>query len=163
MRKLLSAILLLSVMAFSCTVSEEEKEVVKEAEPELTQADREEIINTFMATKDAWNEGDLVEFMKGYHKSDDIVFSGASGPVYGYEATLERYQKGYPDLAAMGKLDFEVMKLYKIDNRTAIMIGQFYLTLEAGDQKGYYTLIWQKTDGEWLIISDHSSGGPVME
>jgi len=41
------------------------------------------------------------------------------------------------------------------------MIGKFYLTRSIGDQQGYYTLIWQKIDGVWKIISDHSSGGPV--
>lgn len=160
MKNLFVSLTLISALILSCN-STEEKEIIKQDSLTLTESDREEITETFMATKDAWNEGDLVKFMEGYHKSDNIAFVGASGPVYGYEATLERYQKGYPDLAAMGKLDFEVLKLYKIDTRTAVMIGKFYLTLEAGDQQGYYTLIWQKINGRWLIISDHSSGGPV--
>ena len=160
MKNLFVSLTLISALILSCN-STEEKEIIKQDSLTLTESDREEITETFMATKDAWNEGDLVKFMEGYHKSDNIAFVGASGPVYGYEATLERYRKGYPDLAAMGKLDFEVLKLYKIDTRTAVMIGKFYLTLEAGDQQGYYTLIWQKINGRWLIISDHSSGCPV--
>jgi len=31
--------------------------------------------------------------MEGYLKSDKLVFSGASGPIYGWEATKERYKK----------------------------------------------------------------------
>ena len=161
MRNTIIATLLIMLSIASCTNKEAEEEIIISDQSELNQSDRDEIINTFMATKDAWNEGDLEEFMKGYYHSDNIAFVGASGPVYGYEATLERYIKGYPNLDAMGKLDFEVLKLYKIDTRTAIMIGKFYLTRTIGDHQGYYTLVWQEIDGTWKIISDHSSGGPV--
>ena len=161
MRTIIISILIILFTFGSCKNKEVDKEIIKTSDTELSQADRDEIISTFMATRDAWNEGDLEEFMKGYNQSDDIAFVGTSGPTYGYEATLERYMKGYPNLDAMGKLDFEVLKLYKIDTRTAVMIGKFYLTRTIGDHQGFYTLIWQKIDGRWKIISDHSSGGPV--
>jgi len=161
MKKTIIGILIISISIASCKHKTVEEEINLTDNPELSQADRDEIINTFMATKDAWNEGDLEAFMKGYNQSNDIAFVGASGPVYGYEATLERYVKSYPGLEAMGKLDFEVLKLYKIDTHTAIMIGKFYLTRTIGDHQGYYTLVWQKIDGNWKIICDHSSGGPV--
>ena len=128
---------------------------------ELTQSDRDEIMDTFLMTQDAWNEGDLVKFMTAYWESEKLVFTGVKGPTYGYDATLERYQASYPDLDAMGKLRFEIKDLYKIDNRTALMIGKFYLTRTIGDMQGYYTLVWQLIDGKWLIISDHSSGESV--
>lgn len=161
MKKTIITTLIILLSIASCKNKEAGQEIIITNQEELSQADKDEIINTFMATKDAWNEGDLEEFMKGYYQSDNIAFVGASGPIYGYEATLERYIKRYPDLDAMGKLDFEVLKLYKIDTRTAIMIGKFYLTRTIGDLQGYYTLVWQKIDGNWKIISDHSSGGPV--
>jgi ketosteroid isomerase-like protein len=161
MKKTVIGILIILLSVASCKNKEVEEEIIIENNTELSQADRDEIINTFMATKDAWNKGNLEEFMKGYYKSDDIAFVGTSGPTYGYEATLERYTEGYPNLDAMGKLEFEVLKLYKIDTRTAIMIGKFYLTRPIGDRQGYYTLVWQKIDSNWKIISDHSSGGPV--
>lgn len=129
----------------------------------LTESDRKEIINTFMLTQDAWNEGNLEEFMKGYWVSDSLVFVGSRGATYGYEPTLESYRRGYPDLDAMGKLKFDIVDLRLIDTQTAIMIGKFYLTRTIGDLQGYYTLIWQKINGEWVIISDHSSGEPVTE
>jgi hypothetical protein len=43
------------------------------------------------------------------------------------------------------------------------MIGKFYLTRTVGDMQGYYTLVWQKIDEKWLIISDHSSGEDIVE
>ncbi len=161
MKKTILATLIILISISSCKNKEAGEEVIITDQAELSQADKDEIIKTFMATKEAWNEGDLEEFMKGYYQSDNIAFVGVSGPIYGYEATLERYIQSYPDLDAMGKLDFEVLKLYKIDTRTAIMIGKFYLTRTIGDLQGYYTLVWQKIDGNWKIISDHSSGGPA--
>jgi len=124
---------------------------------ELTEADRKEITDTFMATKDAWNAGDIEKFMEGYWNSEEIAFVGSAGPVYGYEATLKRYQTSYPDTTVMGKLDFEILKLYKTDRRSAILIGKFYLTRTIGDAWGHYTLVWKKINGKWVIITDHSS------
>ncbi len=161
MRTLPIIILSISVLLVSCKTNEAEENLITADSLELSQADRNEITETFMATRDAWNEGNLEEFMKGYLRSDEIAFVGAAGPTYGYDATLEKYRKGYPDLDAMGKLEFNVLKLYRIDTRTAVMIGKFYLTRTIGDLQGYYTLIWQNIDGKWLIISDHSSGQPV--
>jgi len=133
------------------------------ASPELSEPDRENIIKNFMLTQDAWNNGDLEKFMEGYLNSDKLVFVGSAGPTYGYDATLERYKKGYPDLETMGKLEFEILDLYGIDKNTAIMIGKFYLTREIEDMSGHYTLIWQKVKGNWVIISDHSSGETIED
>lgn len=128
----------------------------------LSAADSTLIMNTFMLTEDAWNSGDLEEFMKGYIVSDRLVFVGSRGPTYGYKSTLESYKRGYPDLDAMGKLKFDIVDLYQVDTKTVIMIGKFYLTRIIGDMQGYYTLVWQKIEGKWLIISDHSSGEEVQ-
>jgi len=153
--------LLLTVLAFvSCNTSDTDK--LYEEPAVLTQADKDEIMDTFLMTQDAWNAGNLVKFMNGYWESEKLVFTGVKGPTYGYNATLERYQKSYPDLDNMGKLQFEVKDLYRIDTRSALMIGKFYLTRTVGDLQGYYTLVWKKIDGKWLIISDHSSGEDVI-
>ena len=124
----------------------------------LSGSDREEILSTFMNTQEAWNRGNLEEFMSGYWNSEKLVFTGVGGPTYGYKATLDRYKKGYPDSKAMGILKFTVIDLYQIDTNSAIMIGKFYLSRNISDVAGHFTLIWQKIDGCWLIISDHSSG-----
>jgi hypothetical protein len=116
-----------------------------------------------MLTEEAWNNNDLEGFMEGYINSEKLVFVGSRGPTYGYNSTLESYKKGYPDAETMGSLSFEIIDLYQIDKVTAIMIGKFYLTRTVGDMQGYYTLVWQKIDEKWLIISDHSSGEDIVE
>jgi ketosteroid isomerase-like protein len=131
--------------------------------PQLSKTDSLEIANILMDSQRDWNAGDLESFMKTYWRSDSVAFVGASGPIYGYESTLERYQKSYPDTTTMGQLEFDILRLYQIDQHTALLIGKFYLTRSIADLQGHYTLIWRKLDGEWKIISDHSSGKEVEE
>jgi len=79
------------------------------------------------------------------------------GPTYGWQATLESYKKGYPDKIAMGQLKFDVLEISKIDRKTVFVIGKFELTREIGNLSGHFTLVIQKIEKEWLIVSDHSS------
>jgi len=144
MKKLIIGLLVLATGLSSC------------GNDELSEADREAILKVFQMTEDAWNEGDIDTFMEGYWKSDKLVFVGASGPVYGYQATLDRYKINYPNKEAMGKLSFEILDVRKIDKNSVIFIGKFHLSRTIGDLQGHYTLIWKKIDGQWLIISDHS-------
>ena len=153
-----SIIILSFVAVLLASCNKKVNELSGEDRPELSRTDREEIMNTFMQTQDAWNNYDIEGFMKGYWKSDKLVFAGVGGPTYGYEETLKRYKTSYPDQETMGLLKFTVIDLFRIDNSTALMIGKFYLSRRVDDLVGYYTLVWQKIDGEWKIISDHSSG-----
>ena len=105
----------------------------------------------------AWNDGDLERYMETYWKSEDLVFVGSHGPTYGWQATLDGYKKGYPDKKTMGHLDFKILDISKIDKNTVFVIGRFELTREIGDVAGHFTLVIQKKDGAWRIISDHSS------
>jgi ketosteroid isomerase-like protein len=104
-----------------------------------------------------WNEGDAAGFMKGYWESDSLVFIGKSGPTYGYIPTLERYKKGYPDAAHMGKLTSTILSMQQLSADYYFVIGKWELKREAGDVGGSYTLLIKKIKGEWVIICDHSS------
>ena len=54
----------------------------------------------------AWNRGDIEGFMEGYWQSDSLRFASGGTVRYGWQETLEGYQRGYPDRAAMGTLTF---------------------------------------------------------
>ncbi|MCK3684313.1 nuclear transport factor 2 family protein [Maribellus sp. YY47] len=127
------------------------------AEHRLNEKDESNIRKLIQQQVDAWNEGNLEKFMETYWKSDQLSFVGSRGPTYGWQATLDNYKKGYPDKKAMGHLDLKVLKLTQIDKKTVLMIGRFELTREIGDAAGHFTLVIQKIEGEWKIISDHSS------
>ncbi len=127
------------------------------AENKLSEKEKSEILRLFDRQVAAWNSGNLEKFMETYWNSDELVFVGSRGPTYGWQATLDNYKKGYPNKAAMGILNFNILNISKIDKKTVFVIGRFELTREVGDLAGHFTLVIQKINGQWLIVSDHSS------
>ena len=116
------------------------------------------IIDILNKQEKDWNRGDIDEFMKGYLKSDKLVFSGSSGPIYGWKATLDRYKKTYSDKEKMGKLKFEILNVIALSPKVIQLQGKFNLTRSIGDAFGYFTLNWINVKNRWYIISDHTSG-----
>jgi ketosteroid isomerase-like protein len=127
------------------------------AQEALKAKDQKAILEVLQVQQEAWNRADIPAFMEGYWRSDSLTFMGSDGPNYGWQTTLDNYQKRYPDQAAMGKLEFGVLRLEKLGPKSAFMIGRFHLTREIGDLSGYFTLVWKKIGGQWLIVSDHTS------
>lgn len=124
----------------------------------IKQKDSLEIMQTFQNQQKAWNNGDLEGFMNGYWQSDSLKFIGKNGITFGYEATLERYKKSYPDTATMGKLKFDILSMKQLNKKHIFVIGKWHLKREEKeDLEGYFTLIWKKIDKKWVIIADHSS------
>lgn len=105
----------------------------------------------------AWNKGNLEEFMQTYWKSDSLLFVGQSGPKYGWQTTLDNYRKSYPDKAAMGILSFDIKDVRFISSNDAFVLGAWHLQREKDQPHGYFTLVLKKINGEWKIVSDHSS------
>lgn len=107
--------------------------------------------------QDAWNKGQLETYMQGYWKNDSLMFIGKSGITYGWQKTLDNYKKGYPDKAAMGKLDFNILQMRQLDRLNYFVVGQWHLQRSIGDIGGYFTLWLKKIMGRWFIVADHSS------
>ena len=117
-----------------------------------------EAIRAVMDTQqNCWNQGDIDCFMKSYWRSDSLMFIGGSSIIYGFENTLARYQKNYPDQAAMGQLAFRIIKLDRLASDTYSMVGKWNLDRESGAIGGHFTLLFRKIDGDWLIVRDHTS------
>jgi uncharacterized protein (TIGR02246 family) len=123
----------------------------------LKAKDHEAILAVMAAQEKAWNAGDLVGFMKGYWEDDSLRFIGKSGITYGWKATLSNYQTSYPDKAAMGKLQFTILQVEAVGKRAAYVTGAWKLIREKDTPAGYFTLLWRKVDGQWVIVADHSS------
>ena len=104
-----------------------------------------------------WNRGDIDSFMITYWQSDSLMFIGKNGITYGWINTLNNYKKNYPDLAAMGRLSFEIVLVKRLSFEYFQVIGKWNLQRSMGDLSGHYTLLLKKINGNWLIIADHSS------
>lgn len=105
----------------------------------------------------AWNSGNIENFMKGYWQSDSLMFIGKSGITYGWQKTLDNYKKGYPDTAAMGKLDFTILQTNRLSVLYYSVVGKWHLARTIGDLSGHFTLLFKKIKSNWVIVSDHSS------
>ncbi|WP_118949745.1 YybH family protein [Taibaiella helva] len=105
----------------------------------------------------AWNRGDIEDYMAGYWHSDSLTFIGKKGITYGWQPTLDNYRKSYPGKEAMGRLRFDILQLKLLSARYSQVTGRWRLQRKTGDLEGYFTLLFEKINGQWLIISDHSS------
>ncbi len=105
----------------------------------------------------AWNKGDLDGFMSSYWNDDSLKFIGKNGITYGWKSTLEHYKKSYPDKATMGELTFAIISVEELSKTSCYVIGKWDLKREKGDVGGYYTLLWKKIKGKWVIVTDHTS------
>jgi hypothetical protein len=125
----------------------------------IAQSAEETIIREILSRQNKnWNDGNIKAFMEDYWKSDSLMFIGKAGVIYGWKATEERYFRNYPDRKTMGQLSFDIKKVDLHSSITAWVLGSWQLTRpEVGDIGGYFTLIFKKIDGKWVIVSDHTS------
>ncbi|WP_298530863.1 nuclear transport factor 2 family protein [uncultured Algibacter sp.] len=121
------------------------------------EADIKAINKVLKKQRIAWSNNDLEGFMKGYWKSDSLKFYGANGVTYGWENTLERYQKAYPTEDHTGKLSFKINDISPISEGAYYVLGEYHIKREVGNADGIFMIIFKKINEEWKIIADTSS------
>ena len=114
------------------------------------------VVNNINTQELAWNKGDVQGFMSFYWNNDSLMFIGKKGVTYGWKNTYENYLKSYPTQVEMGKLLFEIVKMEQFNKTTIYVVGKWQLEKEK-PVGGYFTLVWKKINGKWLIVSDHTS------
>jgi ketosteroid isomerase-like protein len=114
-------------------------------------------IESLLATQDAfWNAEDIEGFMQTYWKSDALTFSGGGKTTRGWQATLDRYRKGYPK-GQMGQLHFDQLETTLLGDKVALVLGRWYLDNQGEKKEGNFSLVMKKFDEGWKIVHDHSS------
>ncbi|WP_025762590.1 YybH family protein [Dyadobacter tibetensis] len=122
------------------------------------EVDQRQIIGILDRQVIDWNAGKIDAFMQAYWPSDSLMFVGRSGITYGYQATYENYLRRYPDRETMGTLAFTYQEINFPAPDLAFIVGKFHLARpQKGDASGYFTLLWRKIKGQWLIVCDHTS------
>ena len=121
-------------------------------------ADRRGILENFEEQRRCWNKGDLVCYMKAYEHSDSIMTVSRRGVTLGYDNILKKYQQGFP-VDKMGQLHFDEFRFKKLSDEYYYVVGRFNLRYEGREKllQGWFSVLMQKIDGKWLLISDHSS------
>jgi ketosteroid isomerase-like protein len=114
-------------------------------------------IRTVLAQQVAdWNNFNIEGFMQGYWKSDSLLFIGAK-ITHGWDSTLARYKKSYPNKEAMGILRFEIIRLQFTAGDACLITGRYFLQRKADNPSGVFTLLLRKKSGKWVVVYDHTS------
>jgi beta-aspartyl-peptidase (threonine type) len=105
----------------------------------------------------AWNEGDVEGYMKGYWNSDSTTFVSGGTVVKGYAGVLARYKKSYNTREKMGTLSFEELALRQPAAALIIATGIWKLQRTKDKPWGRFTLLIEKKPEGWRIVYDHTS------
>src|SRR5210317_636003 len=95
------------IVSFSSIKAQNENEIIDR---------RKQAIQLLVETQVAcWNEGDLKGYMEGYWKSDSMQFISPKGITFGYNQTLENYEKSWGAKPSLGRLSFRNLSIRPLD------------------------------------------------
>lgn len=128
-------------------------------------ADETAIRAAITAQSEAWNRGNIPDFMQAYEDSPDTTFIGKTLRK-GFQPIRQRYELAYTNPAQMGKLTFNDIEIRLLKGSCgkaefAVVTGKFHLDRttkgEATMDDGIFSLIWRKGAKGWKIVLDHTS------
>lgn len=125
------------------------------AKESYSSSDEIAIREVLMKQANAWNKGNIDGFMQGYWKSDSLLFIG-SKITYGWDSTLVRYKRSYPDKATMGTLQFDIMRVDFIASDNYLVTGRYTLLRENDNPTGIFTLLVKRINNQWVVVYDHT-------
>lgn len=105
----------------------------------------------------AWTQGDL-DFMAGYHRSQDLTFFSGGDSRQGWEDMRQRYHARYQAGSnTMGTLQFTDVQIELTGPQMAFVRGRYQLAAKGKEDSGLFTLILRKTPSGWRVVHDHTS------
>ena len=116
-----------------------------------------EIKSVLEKQQNAWNNSDIEGFMQGYMQSEELIFESENGITKGWQNTLARYKKAYPNKEEMGSLVFQILDVKLKNDSIATLKGKWKLIRENDNLKGGFLLTFNKINGQWLIVKDYTT------
>lgn len=107
----------------------------------------------------AWNRGDIDGFMDGYDRGGATTFVSGDELTRGWQTVLDRYKQHYRTREDMGTLAFSELSIQATDRDLAVADGRWQLTRATDRPHGRFTLLFQRTNGNWHIIHDTTTSG----
>lgn len=117
-------------------------------------SDIEKITAVMTAQQTAWNDGDIDRFMQGYWVSPELRFASGGTVTTGWQETRDRYHAAYANQDAMGELTFSNLNVSVLSSDAAVVHGAWALQRQVDRPSGLFTLIFQRMEGGWKIVSD---------
>ncbi len=120
--------------------------------------EQEQSVRKLLADQvEAWNDGNIDGYMKGYWNSDSTVFISGANLTRGYNEVLGRYKKSYNSREKMGKLEFSDLQVRAVSSSVVIATGIWRLIRLKDSPWGRFTLIIERKPEGWRIVYDHTS------
>ena len=116
-----------------------------------------QIRSVLRTQQEAWNRGDIDEFMNGYARSKSTIFISEDTVRRGWETVRDRYRKKYSDRAKMGVLTFSDLEITPLAPDSAVVLGRWKLQRAKNRPHGRFTLIFRRLPEGWRIVLDHTS------
>lgn len=131
----------------------------RELPPETHAAMVHAIMHVLVSQVEAWNHGNLENYMEGYWRSPELTFFSGATVTKGWEPTLERYRQRYQaNGKEMGHLDFQDLDIHLLERGSAVVTGKWQLSMSDGKRPhGLFTLIFSRLPEGWRIVHDHTS------
>jgi uncharacterized protein (TIGR02246 family) len=123
---------------------------------EMTE-DHQRIRALFESACAAWNRGDMDGYLADYWQSDNVRWVSEGTVRYGFEAIAAAVKARFDSPDNMGRLEVANLEIQLLGESDALVFGGWIQTTRTARRHGVFTVHVKKMDGEWLIVSDHSS------
>lgn len=125
--------------------------------PDHKPSDEAQIESLILQQAKDWNEGSIDRFMRVYWQDEELTFSSGGEVTRGYDSTLSRYKKRYPDPKTMGKLTFAELEFFSLGQSAMQVLGTWALQRDKDPIRGNFTLVFRHFPEGWRIVHDHTS------
>ncbi|MFB6240143.1 MAG: DUF4440 domain-containing protein, partial [Gemmatimonadota bacterium] len=122
----------------------------------------EEIRAALDSSAAGWNRGELAAFLAPYRKSDSTTYIGSGGLREGFTELRDRYAPVFAEAAERDSLRFSDVRVRSLGEGRALSIGRYTLfRADSVTGTGWFSLVWERIQGRWWIVHDHSSAVPL--
>ena len=118
---------------------------------------KKNILAVLQKQVEEWNRHSLDAFLSAYWKSDTLRMVSSRGVTYSWEKMAATFRKNYSDTSLMGTLEYDVIHVELIGEMDALVTGKWLRKVDKKFKGGYFTFLFRKLKGKWVIVCDHTS------
>lgn len=115
-----------------------------------------EIRAVISAQVEAWNRGDIDDFMEGYVHSEKLEFVSGGKITRGWQTVRDRYHRKYDSREKMGTLTFSEINVSSLNANHALVQGRWSLRRKTDSPHGSFVLVFRRTPAGWRIAHDQT-------
>jgi len=119
--------------------------------------DHQRIRTLFELSCAAWNRGNIDGYLAAYWHSDKVRWVSEGTVRYGFETIAAACKARFDSPDNMGRLEVADLEIQFLGERDALVFGAWTQTTHTAGPHGVFTVHLKRIEGEWLIVSDHSS------